>query len=130
MASITMEQVKKMNDKMHNSFVFDEYGFVYGQGKGCVKDIKTSENKFLKCQLYFATNRQAENIPTLSIREFTRTGTGMASSSGLGYTKAVGEPVARKNFKLLQELTKQFDDETLIKLATENSVQLKNAYIF
>lgn len=125
MASITREQINKLNSKCENGFSFDIQYFCFHNEKTFQKYIPTSENKFLRVSVMFYEkwnrfNKQTENTPTIHFAEYTKGNTeGVLVSHGLGYFVNAGEAVNRKNTKILQELTKNLNDEYCLKLFEE-----------
>ena len=116
MAKITRERIEKINKNCKNGFRLDVMFSLTHNEKQLVKRIKTSENQFLEIDVYFTEryrNFERTILPVIHFAEWTNLQNGMASSSGLGYF-VEGEPVQRRNMKLLQEMTANLDDQTCL----------------
>ena len=122
MATITKDQINKLNAKCENGFHFDLQFFCFHKEKTFEKYIPVGENQFLRahimyCEKWDHENRKKLNIPTIHLAMYNKGRIdGVLVSYGVGYFIDISEPVERKNTNLLLEFTKRFDDEKVMKM--------------
>lgn len=124
MAKITIEQIKKINDKCFNNFKLDTQYFLIHNEKTLYKDITINENLRIEVKINYYTEYEnslgynrptGKLIPTLNFRKWVNDGNStMWSSTDWGKRKIISdERPARKNISLLQKLTKEVTDELI-----------------
>ena len=124
MAKITIEQIKKINDKCFNGFKLDTQYFLLHNEKTLYKDININEGLKIEVKInYYAEyenslgyNRPTGKlIPTLNFRKWVNNDNStMWSSTDWGKRKIISdERPTRKNISLLQKLTKEVTDELI-----------------
>lgn len=139
MATITSEQVSKFNARCHNGFELDVWGAIMNGEKDPKKDIWVSDTQFVRAQLTYQQEGYGVGAngdfktyqPCLHLSIWTMLPSGCAGSSGLGkWIPVDGEKlVARRNYNKLADMTEQFSDAYILKLAEKYMPQLKNARI-
>ena len=132
---ITREQVKKINDKCSNGWTFDLWAAGVRGEKQLVLQAQKSDTEIVRGTLWW--NEVHENfrtvgkVPQLHLALYhTRPDSDMMTSYGLGKTITLGDTVNRASMKVLQDLTKKFTKDDLLRLADENDAQLNKETIF
>lgn len=132
---ITREQVKKINDKCSNGWQLDVRHAIICSEKQLVLQAKKSETEIVRGTLWW--NEVHENfrtigkVPQLHLALYhTRPDSDMMTSYGLGKTITLGDTVNRASMKVLQDLTKKFTKDDLLRLADKNNAQLNKETIF
>lgn len=135
MASITREQINKMNQKLKNGFSFDIQYFVYHKEKVATKDLKIDDNSFIRFRLMFvneyktvvnscgAKHRQSTGlyVPCVHISKYVNN-----TSHGLGQWVDLGTAQKRQTFSTLQKLSEICTEEKLTSLIDEIALNNKN----
>ena len=132
---ITREQVKKINDKCSNGWAFDLWAAGVRGEKQLVLQAQKSETEIVRGTLWWnevhKDFRTVGKVPQLHLALYhTKPGSDMMTSYGLGKTITLGDMVNRTSMKVLQDLTKKFTKEDLLRLADENNAQLNKETIF
>lgn len=134
--SITPEQVNTINAKMSNGFQLDVYSLTFYGEKKAVKSIKLDDATTLVATLTFAASYdkkrnaggQKFNVPNgkshaalnLSIWH-CNPGADITTSRGLGWWMNVSEDMPRRNVSVIQKLTANYDDDTIMTLFAERT---------
>lgn len=131
---ITREQVKKINDKCSNGWAFDLWAAGVRGEKQLVLQAEKSDTEIVRGTLWW--NEVHENfrtvgkVPQLHLALYhTRPGSDMMTSYGIGKTITLGDKVNRASMKVLQDLTKLFTKDDLLRLAEEHNAQLNKGTI-
>ncbi len=134
--SITPEQVNTINAKMSNGFQLDVYALTFYGEKKAVKSIKLDDATTLVATLTFAASYdkkrnaggQKFNVPNgkshaaLNLSIWHRNpGADITTSRGLGWWINVSEDMPRRNFSVIQKLTANYDDDTIMTLFAERT---------
>lgn len=134
--SITPEQVNTINAKMSNGFQLDAYALTFYGEKKAVKSIKLDDATTLVATLTFAASYdkkrnaggQKFNVPNgkshaaLNLSIWHRNpGADITTSRGLGWWMNVSEDMPRRNFSVIQKLTANYDDDTIMTLFAERT---------
>lgn len=132
---ITREQVKKINDKCSNGWAFDLWSAGVRGEKQLVLQAEKSDTEIVRGTLWW--NEVHENfrtvgkVPQLHLALYhTKPGSDMMTSYGIGKTITLGDKVNRASMKVLQDLTKKFTKDDLLRLAEEHNAQLNKGTIF
>lgn len=132
---ITSEQIKKINDKCSNGWQLDVRHAIICSEKQLVLQAQKSETEIVRGTLWW--NEVHENfctvgkVPQLHLALYhTKPGSDMMTSYGLGKTITLGDMVSRTSMKVLQDLTKNFTEDDLLRLADKNNAQLNKETIF
>lgn len=120
MAKITREQAQKINAKCANDFRLDISYFVIWGEKHLKKEItiEGSDSKYsatlMFCDVW--TNHEKVGVePTLTIDRLDPTGNDNDFYLVTRLYKAnVGDIIKRKSMKVLQEMTRSFDDNAVL----------------
>lgn len=125
MATLTREQIIKLNNGCYNGFYLDVYGTISNNGvKQFAKEIKLDNGKILKAQIIFHNRwdhvaKKNINRPIIWLNEYAPKGSVMVSH-GLGYREYLDSTIyPRRNTKVLQEATKEWTDEKIVALYNE-----------
>lgn len=126
MAKITREQVEKINSGCNNGFGLDLRHFLFHNEKTLSKKIRIADNQYIEARILFydkwnRETRKTDNIPTIHLSRWTVDTNGTGTSYGLGYWVRLQEALPRKNMKVLQEITNQFDDSAVLELYNKES---------
>ena len=131
---ITREQVKKINDKCSNGWAFDIWAAGVRGEKQLVLQVEKSDTEIVRGTLWW--NEVHENfrtvgkVPQLHLALYhTKPGSDMMTSYGIGKTITLGDKVNRASMKVLQDLTKKFTKDDLLRLAEEHNAQLNKGTI-
>lgn len=131
---ITREQVKKINDKCSNGWAFDIWAAGVRGEKQLVLQAEKSDTEIVRGTLWW--NEVHENfrtvgkVPQLHLALYhTKPGSDMMTSYGIGKTITLGDKVNRASMKVLQDLTKMFTKDDLLRLAEEHNAQLNKGTI-
>lgn len=131
---ITREQVKKINDKCSNGWAFDLWAAGVRGEKQLVLQAEKSDTEIVRGTLWW--NEVHENfrtvgkVPQLHLALYhTKPGSDMMTSYGIGKTITLGDKVNRASMKVLQDLTKMFTKDDLLRLAEEHNAQLNKGTI-
>lgn len=131
---ITREQVKKINDKCSNGWAFDLWAAGVRGEKQLVLQAEKSDTEIVRGTLWW--NEVHENfrtvgkVPQLHLALYhTKPGSDMMTSYGIGKTITLGDKVNRASMKVLQDLTKLFTKDDLLRLAEEHNAQLNKGTI-
>lgn len=131
---ITREQVKKINDKCSNGWAFDLWAAGVHNEKQLVLQAEKSDTEIVRGTLWW--NEVHENfrtvgkVPQLHLALYhTKPGSDMMTSYGIGKTITLGDKVNRASMKVLQDLTKKFTKDDLLRLAEEHNAQLNKGTI-
>lgn len=131
---ITREQVKKINDKCSNGWAFDLWAAGVHSEKQLVLQVEKSDTEIVRGTLWW--NEVHENfrtvgkVPQLHLALYhTKPGSDMMTSYGIGKTITLGGKVNRASMKVLQDLTKLFTKDDLLRLAEEHNAQLNKGTI-
>lgn len=131
---ITREQVKKINDKCSNGWAFDIWAAGVRGEKQLVLQAEKSDTEIVRGTLWW--NEVHENfrtvgkVPQLHLALYhTKPGSDMMTSYGIGKTITLGDKVNRASMKVLQDLTKLFTKDDLLRLAEEHNAQLNKGTI-
>lgn len=132
---ITREQVKKINDKCSNGWQLDVRHAMIWSEKQLVLQAPKSETEIVRGTLWWnevhKDFRTIGKVPQLHLALYhTRPDSDMMTSYGLGKTITLGDTVNRASMKVLQDLTKRFTKDDLLRLADENNAQLNKETIF
>lgn len=118
MASLTREQLQKINESCSNEWRLDIQYFMFHNEKQLTKNIELENNYFLSFKLYFDRNNQI----TLHISKNLRQ-EGYSTSEGLGKFKRLDSTMfARKNLKELYKYTEILNDEKLLEINANTEV--------
>lgn len=128
---ITPEQVNTINAKMSNGFQLDVYSLTFYDEKKAVKSIKLDDETTLVATLTFSASYDKKrnawgtkfNVPNgkshvalnLSIWH-CNPGADITTSRGLGCWINVSEDMPCRNFSVIQKLTANYDDDTIMML--------------
>ena len=126
MAKITREQINKINSGCKNGFGLDMWLFMTHNEKSLSKMVKIADNQYIKARIMFydkwnRETKKTDNIPTIHLSRWTVDANGTGTSYGLGYWVHLQEALPRKNMKVLQEITNQFDDSAVLELYNKES---------
>lgn len=131
---VTREQVKKINDKCSNGWAFDIWAAGVRGEKQLVLQAEKSDTEIVRGTLWW--NEVHENfrtvgkVPQLHLALYhTKPGSDMMTSYGIGKTITLGDKVNRASMKVLQDLTKKFTKDDLLRLAEEHNAQLNKGTI-
>ena len=129
--SITCEQVNAINAKMSNGFQLDVYSLTFYGEKKAVKSIKLDDATTLVATLTFSASYDKKrnawgtkfNVPNgkshvalnLSVWH-CNPGADITTARGLGWWINVSEDMSRRNFSVIQKLTANYDDDTVMML--------------
>ena len=132
---ITREQVKKINDKCSNGWQLDVRHAMIWSEKQLVLQAQKSDTEIVRGTLWWnevhKDFRTVGKVPQLHLALYhTRPDSDMMTSYGLGKTITLGDTVNRASMKVLQDLTKKFTKDDLLRLADENNAQLNKETIF
>lgn len=127
MATITKEQIQKINNQCQNDWKLDVQYFLFHNEKTLIKQIKLDEEHYLE----FVLRYTYKNRISLHISKFYhKTGDFFATSSGLGKYKLLNETQAtRKNINNLIEFTKTLNDDELMNINSETEVTKSGIFI-
>ena len=119
MASITRAEVEKINGKLANGWKFDIHHFLMHSGEKTVcRTINLDDTHYIQASLWYSEtykNFRRDGLEiTLHMARFTRTGNGMATSSGLGLFRRIPYEKSRKSFANLEKLTAVIDDKYIM----------------
>lgn len=124
MATITKDQVNKLNSKLVNGWKFNLKSFLLHQGeKSIVKTIDIDERKFIRASLYFDESYRTfeKKIEiNLNISLWTRAGD-MATSEGLGLFRTIPYNKPRKSYSDLEKLSAVIDDTYIMDIYNSGS---------
>lgn len=132
---ITREQIKKINDKCSNGWAFDLWAAGIRGEKQLVLQAQKSDTEIVRGTLWWTEVhkdfRTVGKVPQLHLALYhTKPGSDMMTSYGLGKTITLGDVVNRTSMKVLQDLTKKFTKDDLLRLAEEHNAQLNKGTIF
>lgn len=132
---ITSEQIKKINDKCSNGWQLDVRHAIICSEKQLVLQAQKSETEIVRGTLWWnevhKDFRTVGKVPQLHLALYhTKPGSDMMTSYGLGKTITLGDMVNRTSMKVLQDLTKNFTEDDLLRLADKNNAQLNKETIF
>ena len=136
MANLTMEQVKKYNEKIGNEFKFDSKFYLFHQEKTCKKLIDMGNNKVLEAKIMYTddiekiTNEYnvtynkytGKKQPTLHLSLWYVDENGTGSSHGLGQWINIGELKNKSMFNYLQKLTYDIDENFILSCYNKNKL--------
>ena len=126
---MTNADVAKVNAGCASGFQLNVYNAVMRKEKDLTKKIPMGDNRYLEATLTWSkevvnkTNDygctypvETGNVkPILHLSVWTSKENGMATSRGLGYWLDAGEPVKRRSVKALQELTKEYTEDEILR---------------
>lgn len=132
---ITREYVQKINDKCSNGWVFDNWSAIMTNSKQLVLQAEKSDTEIVRGTLWWTevheNFRTVGKVPQLHLALYhTRPGSDMMTSYGIGKTITLGDMVNRASMKVLQDLTKKFTKDDLLRLSEEHNAQLNKGTIF
>ena len=124
----TKEQILKWNAQLSNGWRFDLRQFMFHKEKQIELIEEIDDKHYFEYTMYFwqklnKTTWKYENYDVvINKSEWTRT-EGGATSFGLGITKKIKEQITnKKSYKLLADLTKEYDLQKVKSLYTGNEV--------
>lgn len=136
MASIKIAELKKINAACKNDFELDLHKMLMWSEKALVKNIKIDDYTIIEAILDFAdvyegTSCRREKIgvkPILKIKKLTRNDVNCACYLATTIKEVdQGETVKRKSMKKLQELTANFDTDTILEMVRKSEMQPEQA---
>lgn len=139
---MTNADVAKVNAGCANGFQLNVYNAVMRKEKDLTKKIPMGDNRYLEATLTWSkevvnkTNDygctypvEIGNVkPILHLSVWTSKENGMATSRGLGYWLDAGEPVKRRSVKALQELTKEYTEDKILREFERAKATQKNLF--
>lgn len=141
--SITLKQINAINAKMSNGFHLDiRFWATHGE-KQAAKAIQLDAETTLVATLTYCRSYATEttasgqqyNVPNgqyhiaLHLAAWhCKPGADVATSHGLGQWISVSEDMPRRNFVAIQQLTAQYDDDTIMMLFDDTQHQPGRLY--